>query len=411
MLRPSHLNPTMSAYKALHGPYDWDHFPLATPGCTAVIYKAPETQGLWASHGTNTWYVGPSLNHYRCNHYFIPETCAYRISGLAELFPQHCQVPFLLWNGHLQEVIDELVTTLGEMPPSKRAPVMVLVKQTLMAPSPPKDKRILTNPNHEWIIPPGDLQRTPYIPPVIKWAEHRASDIETQRMAPTVPTPTAIQRITNTPPIMAASNPTMKRQLKLTKHTHVRRTQNNIPGSVPLITNIMRRSGDLHPIPTCATATHWSPRTHTRSAQLAPTCIPCVRFSPIPSGLRSCPIVSQEAINFLTKCVWAQSSDIFTLDKLRPATSPSCLNFKQLAMPMVHPTSGETISSYKKLMHDPATTGTWQTAFGKDFGGMAQGDNKTGQKATNSIFVMSHDKIKKIPTNQTVTYARVVVNF
>jgi hypothetical protein len=53
----------------------------------------------------------------------------------------------------------------------------------------------------------------------------------------------------------------------------------------------------------------------------------------------------------------------------------------------------------------------WQTAFGKDFGGMAQGNNKTGQKGTNSIFVMTHDEIKKIPKNQTLTYDCVVINF
>ena len=78
---------------------------------------------------------------------------------------------------------------------------------------------------------------------------------------------------------------------------------------------------------------------------------------------------------------------------------------------MVHPTTGETISSYKRLMHDPVTAETWQTAFGKDFGGMAQGDRKTGQKGTNSIFVMTHDEIKLIPKDRTVTYARVVVDF
>ena len=80
-------------------------------------------------------------------------------------------------------------------------------------------------------------------------------------------------------------------------------------------------------------------------------------------------------------------------------------------MPMVHTTTGETISSYKRLMHDPATADTWQTAFGKDFGGMAQGDNKTDQKGTNSIFVMAHHEIKLIQKNCTVTYARVVVDF
>ena len=32
----------------------------------------------------------------------------------------------------------------------------------------------------------------------------------------------------------------------------------------------------------------------------------------------------------------------------------------------------------------------------KEFGGMAQGDNKTGQKGTNAIFVMKHDELAQI---------------
>jgi hypothetical protein len=47
-------------------------------------------------------------------------------------------------------------------------------------------------------------------------------------------------------------------------------------------------------------------------------------------------------------------------------------NFEHYTNPMVHPITGETISSNKKLMHDPAMADIWQTAFGKDFGGMAQ---------------------------------------
>jgi len=62
-------------------------------------------------------------------------------------------------------------------------------------------------------------------------------------------------------------------------------------------------------------------------------------------------------------------------------------------------------------MNDPATMEIWQTAFGKDFGGMAQGDNKTGQKGTNAIFVMTHAEIPLIPTDRTITYMRVVVDF
>jgi hypothetical protein len=47
------------------------------------------------------------------------------------------------------------------------------------------------------------------------------------------------------------------------------------------------------------------------------------------------------------------------------------INFEHYANPTVHPVTGRTISSYKKLMHNPATAEVWQTAFGKDFGGMA----------------------------------------
>jgi hypothetical protein len=79
---------------------------------------------------------------------------------------------------------------------------------------------------------------------------------------------------------------------------------------------------------------------------------------------------------------------------------------------MVHPITGETISSYKRLMKDPETAEVWQTAFGKDFGGMAQGDNKTGQKGTNSVFVMTHNEIDIAKAaDHKWTYVRIVVNY
>jgi hypothetical protein len=70
------------------------------------------------------------------------------------------------------------------------------------------------------------------------------------------------------------------------------------------------------------------------------------------------------------------------------------INFEHYVNAMVHPITGCMISSYKKLMHDLATAKMWQTAFGKNFGGMVQGCNKTGQKGTNAMFVMMHDQKK-----------------
>jgi hypothetical protein len=54
---------------------------------------------------------------------------------------------------------------------------------------------------------------------------------------------------------------------------------------------------------------------------------------------------------------------------------------------MVHPITGETISSYKRMMRDLTTAETWKTAFGKDFGGITQGDLKTGQKVLGEVAV------------------------
>ncbi len=63
-------------------------------------------------------------------------------------------------------------------------------------------------------------------------------------------------------------------------------------------------------------------------------------------------------------------------------------------------------------MHDPATAEVWQTAFGRDFRSMAQGDSKTGQKGTNAMFIMTHNKIAHAQAaNKFVTYRNPVVNY
>jgi hypothetical protein len=62
---------------------------------------------------------------------------------------------------------------------------------------------------------------------------------------------------------------------------------------------------------------------------------------------------------------------------------------------MVYPVTGCMFSSYKKLMHNLVMAKVWQTAFEKDFRGMAQSCNKTGQKGTNAMFVMMHPLKKK----------------
>jgi hypothetical protein len=111
-----------------------------------------------------------------------------------------------MWNEHLQEVIDKLVTTLQEMPLEKRTHVLTLVVKKLSTGQLHDPKSSLTLPRHKWILPQGDLQQAPCVPPREQTVpkqrvlEQRVM-LEEGELANNMPLqlPT-LARITNTPP-------------------------------------------------------------------------------------------------------------------------------------------------------------------------------------------------------------------
>ncbi len=124
-------------------------------------------------------------------------------------------------------------------------------------------------------------------------------------------------------------------------------------------------------------------------------------------------LVTQQAINGLAIHEMATADTTFTAPSLLPHANPShSPHFEHYASPMVHPVTGKTISSYKKFMNDPATAEVWQTAFSPDVGGMAQGCDKTGQRGTNAMFVMTHKEIAHALRNgKKFTYFNPVVDY
>jgi hypothetical protein len=100
----------------------------------------------------------------------------------------------------------------------------------------------------------------------------------------------------------------------------------------------------------------------------------------------------------------------FTSTKLTPPPTP-LIYFEHYAMLMVHPTTGETISSYKQLMNNPVTANMWQMACGKDFRSMCHGDTKMGAKGTNAMFVMKPEEGNHMLTARLATYANIIVDY
>jgi hypothetical protein len=243
---------------------------------------------LWGTWGTDAWYLGPSVDHYQCNHYFVPKTGAYRISGSTKLFPQHCQVPYMSAKDQLQEVTKEMISTLTKMPANEQRRVLTEVHAKLADDSlHPCGLAFLTSPCHAWMLPNNDHQRAPQ-----EAAPTRVPAPEgQQRVGPTpeVTPADSLQRMSNAPPIMNVPNPTTRQALKSTKHVNLRLTRNNVPGTVPhntytttILTTDSNQNDTDTPI-TMATKNaptnggHKSPSTMIPQTPTRPNCRPCVQ--------------------------------------------------------------------------------------------------------------------------------------
>ena len=53
LLRPSQLNPKLSAYAQLEGAFDFTCTPLAPPGTRVIVHEKPTQRRTWAPHGVD----------------------------------------------------------------------------------------------------------------------------------------------------------------------------------------------------------------------------------------------------------------------------------------------------------------------------------------------------------------------
>lgn len=455
LLRPSRSDPTKSAYEALYGaPYDFNRHPLAPPGTKAVVYEPADSRSSWGPRGVDGWYLGSAKDHYRGYIFYVPETKRTRIANTAEFFPQHCRFRQVHPSTHAKLVAEELCQAFKQLQPSQRNRLLNhLQRQLSSPPSPPPssppvqrvDPSVPSTASLERVslpsIPPQPEQRVdntpcptsdtqpeqrvetnnpnsttqlPQSPSVFVPYNLRSKSIgrgnSPSRYSPTgmsrrrlqglldyqleqdqTPTP---PRITDSPPIPTSTNPTHPSVHKTAPRVHSRVTRRNVPSTVPPITSPVsppvRRSPRLNP--------------HLGSIIEETTSREFIGVRPN--------LISNAAINAITAKVYYSEDSTWvptTLQRL-PVSDP-LPDLQQFAAPVVHPVTGETITSYKKLMNDSVLGETWRRGLGKEFGNLCQGDDLTGEKGTNALHVMSHEEITNIPADRVVTYARIVVDY
>ena len=76
---------------------------MAPPGTKAVVHEKNNNRLTWAGHGTDAWYIGPSMEHYQCFKYYMPVTCRERNADTVDFFLTTTPFPPVSTDDYLQQ--------------------------------------------------------------------------------------------------------------------------------------------------------------------------------------------------------------------------------------------------------------------------------------------------------------------
>lgn len=108
MLRPSRINPQVSAYTMVHGHHDFRRNPIAPAGCKVIVHERKMERGTWGDHGVPGYYLQMAPHHYRNVRCYIPSTHAFRVTNTVEYFPKCCEIPHMTPLDHIGACLQQL---------------------------------------------------------------------------------------------------------------------------------------------------------------------------------------------------------------------------------------------------------------------------------------------------------------
>ena len=112
LLCSSRVNPKLSAYAYVFGPFDFNRTPLAPPGTKVIIHNKANIRASWGYHGTKGWYVGPSLEHYRCLKCYNPDSMKEVDTDTLELLQHSIPLPVFTNAEAIEQAVQDLIRIL-----------------------------------------------------------------------------------------------------------------------------------------------------------------------------------------------------------------------------------------------------------------------------------------------------------
>jgi hypothetical protein len=428
LLRGSRLNPKLSAWAQVHGPYDFNRTPIGPPGVRVLVHEKPSDRRSWSSHGVDGWYIGPALDSYRCYSTWVWYTRSERIADTLSWFPQHLSLPIASSTDLIAAGVRDILNALANpSPASSLAPLSPSEVQTLETLSeillnrlPPVAAPPLTDPTVTAApIPAPPVTAPPVTAPPIEASPVAAPPApDPAATAPPVPTPPVPGTQSTTPPVVApaATAPPAPPATPLRVPASPLRVPAPAPQETPTTTEAdtwtlvpkrrRRKPHTKHPsAPIRRRASPRlarRPRTRSRSHRHGPVAQLATETAPPATGTYATSDATTLAVAQALLCELAPLPN--TAQWLHPSIpiSTQSTEWMESALKAIHPDTGNP-AEYPALVNS-SEGDLWKEACSEEIGRLAQGYKETD--GTNTIHFIS---LSDIPAGRKATYLRNVV--
>ncbi len=112
LLRQSHKNPTISAYQHVYGVFDYNKTPFGPLGCAVEMHESANRRRTWDPRSISGYYLGTSMEHYRCHKIFCKATRSERVSDTVFFRHQYITQPSLSPEDHIVKAVGDLASAL-----------------------------------------------------------------------------------------------------------------------------------------------------------------------------------------------------------------------------------------------------------------------------------------------------------
>ena len=115
LLFNSRVDPDLSAYTYLFGPYDFNKFTMANPGTRVIVHNKPGKRTSWDHNDTPSCYIGSSFDQYSCMQWYMPLSSIIIITDTIQYILMEFHFPRTTTEEYLQETIGYIIKMMKYM--------------------------------------------------------------------------------------------------------------------------------------------------------------------------------------------------------------------------------------------------------------------------------------------------------